>query len=447
MTLAEFDLRDNKITSGPHLAVELASLANLVRLDARHNPFCKGFYEASIALSPPTATAMSLRTMPHELGHLPEVESPGEMRLRWRATVICQLPKLTYLDGLEVDLLERRLGARACASQFGDAPSHSNAMLSPYSSAASPADTHGLSCLDSSQRIVSQLMPTPHFRTSPVPRSASAAFTMDAPTPSSCSLHTTARHRDSEESALQRTNCMPSRNTLSGSTRPTTAWGALFEEEPSATKPRVFDITPPGSTRTCDTLMEAAPSITHEGFLDAAFPGSTRGTGALAQDATSSAKGDEIGIALQSSTRATVGELAPAHVNLDEIGIALQSSTRAIVGELAPAHVNLDSCGSCAEDVPVSEAHLLDKDTLHGAAHTKAPKHDWNANEVNLTEASAERETSAKDARPDSDGNLQRDKANFRSPFGCGIDDSRQACSRSAAGSTCGELSPNLVRT
>ena len=73
-TLVELELRDNRIADGALLVTELVPLYGLVKLDARYNPFCAGFYDESIALSPPPAAVKSsLKNRPTsaKMGQLP----------------------------------------------------------------------------------------------------------------------------------------------------------------------------------------------------------------------------------------------------------------------------------------------------------------------------------------------------------------------------------------
>ena len=142
--LHECDLRDNRLADVNQLITCLVPLKSIRRLDARHNPFCRGFYDETLAFSPAHRDKVGTHNV-------------QEDRLGWRAHLIAAMSDLELLDGMDVDSQERELSARACSTARACSglvhPVSPEACLSPrmplwIHTVASPAIAARSVCLD-----------------------------------------------------------------------------------------------------------------------------------------------------------------------------------------------------------------------------------------------------------------------------------------------------------
>ena len=93
--LRECELRDNRLGDLEDAVGRLVQCRALRSLDARHNPFGRGFYDDSLlALSPARGTAAQHAA-----------QATQEARLRWRSQLIGALLDLESLDGLKARLV------------------------------------------------------------------------------------------------------------------------------------------------------------------------------------------------------------------------------------------------------------------------------------------------------------------------------------------------------
>ena len=131
--LRECELRDNRLGDLEDAVGRLVQCRALRSLDARHNPFGRGFYDDSLlALSPARGTAAQHAA-----------QATQEARLRWRSQLIGALLDLESLDGLKARLVLDPVPCISFQSShthpiFIAHPSHSHLTPIPFPSHSHP---------------------------------------------------------------------------------------------------------------------------------------------------------------------------------------------------------------------------------------------------------------------------------------------------------------------